>query len=186
MINTNQRTLVIIKADTIKRKLVGKIIEHFEEAGFKIVALKMIKPSVSTAKKHYIGTKQWKIKVGTKAISQFNDMSDAVKDLGTVDALKIGNAIWKWSIKQLTADPLIVMVLEGNCAINRVKKLAGDTEPSETIPGTIRGRFANDSIISSQLEKRALFNVIHRSSDEKEAKREIGVWFDPKEIYKTL
>jgi nucleoside-diphosphate kinase len=181
--DTLQRTLVIIKADTIRRKLVGRVIQHFEEAGFDVIAMKMVKPALSLAKKHYTVSKQWKIGVGTKAISRFNDVSDAVENLGTVDALKIGNAIWKWSVDQLSQGPVIVIVLEGDQAIERIKKLAGDTEPANTIPGTIRGKFANDSIIHSQLEKRALFNVIHRSSNVKEAKREIAVWFSSKEIY---
>lgn len=37
-----QRTLIILKPDTIQRKLVGRIIDRFDEKGFKIVAMKML------------------------------------------------------------------------------------------------------------------------------------------------
>lgn len=184
--NTIQRTLVIIKTDTIKRKIVGKVIEFFEDAGFIIVAMKMLKPSISLSKRHYNKTKQWKIKIGTRAIEKFNNETDAEKALGTTDAFKVGNMVWEWSVRQLASGPIIVMVLQGDHAVKRVKKLSGQTEPYDNDPGTLRGKFANDSIINSQLEKRAIYNVIHESSDEKDAKREINVWFTPKEIHKSV
>ena len=37
-----QRTLIILKPDAVQRKLVGKIIERFDDKGFKIVAMKML------------------------------------------------------------------------------------------------------------------------------------------------
>ena len=38
-----EKTLVIIKPDGLCKKLVGKVLSRFEEAGFKIVGLKMLK-----------------------------------------------------------------------------------------------------------------------------------------------
>ncbi|MBI5574555.1 MAG: nucleoside-diphosphate kinase [Elusimicrobia bacterium] len=38
-----EKTLVIIKPDGMCKKLVGKVLSRFEEAGFKIVGLKMLK-----------------------------------------------------------------------------------------------------------------------------------------------
>ncbi len=48
-----ERTLIIIKPDGIKRKLVDKIIERYEMAGLKIIALKKIRASSALLKKHY-------------------------------------------------------------------------------------------------------------------------------------
>ena len=48
-----ERTLVLIKPDGIKRGLIGKIINHYEEKSLEIVALKMISASIDAAKKHY-------------------------------------------------------------------------------------------------------------------------------------
>ncbi len=38
-----ERTLAILKPDCVRKNLIGKVISHIEEAGFKIVAMKMLK-----------------------------------------------------------------------------------------------------------------------------------------------
>ncbi|CUS85779.1 nucleoside diphosphate kinase [Candidatus Kryptobacter tengchongensis] len=48
-----ERTLAILKPDCIRKNLIGKVISHIEEAGFKIVALKMLKLTPEQAKAFY-------------------------------------------------------------------------------------------------------------------------------------
>ncbi len=48
-----ERTLVLIKPDGVQRKLVGEIIERFENKGLRIVGLKMISISIPLAKRLY-------------------------------------------------------------------------------------------------------------------------------------
>jgi nucleoside-diphosphate kinase len=48
-----ERTLLLLKSDSLQRGLIGRILERFEVKGFKIVGLKMIKISPSLAKEHY-------------------------------------------------------------------------------------------------------------------------------------
>lgn len=48
-----ERTLIILKPDTIQRKLIGRIIQRFEDKGFKIVGMKMIWIDKELATKHY-------------------------------------------------------------------------------------------------------------------------------------
>ena len=48
-----ERTLVLIKPDGVKRELIGKIINQYEEKSLEIVALKMITATIDKAKKHY-------------------------------------------------------------------------------------------------------------------------------------
>ncbi len=48
-----QQTLVLIKPDGVQRGLVGKIIARFEERGFKIVALKLMRVPRDLAERHY-------------------------------------------------------------------------------------------------------------------------------------
>lgn len=48
-----ERTLAILKPDCVKKNLIGKVISHIEEAGFKIVALKMLKLTPEQAKAFY-------------------------------------------------------------------------------------------------------------------------------------
>jgi len=48
-----ERTYIMIKPDGIQRGLVGRIIQRFEDKGFKLVGLKMVKPAESLLKEHY-------------------------------------------------------------------------------------------------------------------------------------
>lgn len=48
-----ERTLIILKPDTVQRKLIGRIIQRFEDKGFKIVGMKMIWINRELATKHY-------------------------------------------------------------------------------------------------------------------------------------
>lgn len=48
-----ERTLVLVKPDGVKRGLVGNIITRFENAGFKIVAMKMVWIDEKFSKSHY-------------------------------------------------------------------------------------------------------------------------------------
>jgi nucleoside-diphosphate kinase len=48
-----EKTCLFIKPDGLCKKLVGKIISRLEEEGFKLLALKMIKPSRNEFEKFY-------------------------------------------------------------------------------------------------------------------------------------
>ena len=48
-----ERTLVLIKPDGVKRGLIGKILNHYEEKSLEIVALKMVTATIDDAKEHY-------------------------------------------------------------------------------------------------------------------------------------
>ena len=48
-----ERTLAILKPDCIRRDLAGKVIDHLLNAGFKIVALKMVKLTREVAGEFY-------------------------------------------------------------------------------------------------------------------------------------
>lgn len=48
-----EKTLVLIKPDGVKRGLVGRIIQRFEDVGYKIVATKMVWADTELTQKHY-------------------------------------------------------------------------------------------------------------------------------------
>ena len=72
------------------------------------------------------------------------------------------------------------LVYWGEDAIARLRDLAGATNPEEADPISIRGSYGR--IRSSGLYE----NVIHASSSEEEAEREIKLWFKPDEIIVDL
>ena len=50
---SEERTFVAIKPDGVKRGLIGRIIQRFEDKGFKIVGMKLLQVTPELAAKHY-------------------------------------------------------------------------------------------------------------------------------------
>lgn len=48
-----ERTLMICKPDSLNRRLVGRIIQRFEDKGLRIAAMKLMRVSKSLAEQHY-------------------------------------------------------------------------------------------------------------------------------------
>ena len=49
-----ERTLVLLKPDCIQRRLVGRVLGRFEDKGFNVVALKLMRVTPELAKRHYV------------------------------------------------------------------------------------------------------------------------------------
>jgi len=71
---------------------------------------------------------------------------------------------------------VMAMVYCGEDAIQKVRALSGSTNPEEADSVTIRGQYGRITT------KGVYENVIHASSNLKEAEREIKLWFQPDEI----
>ena len=74
---------------------------------------------------------------------------------------------------------VMAMVYWGEDAINKVKKLSGATNPEEADSISIRGQYGRITT------KGVYENVIHASENEKEAEKEIKLWFKPDEDRKS-
>ena len=48
-----QRTLILLKPDCVQRRLIGVIIQRFEQKGLRLVALKLVQAGRDLAEKHY-------------------------------------------------------------------------------------------------------------------------------------
>ncbi len=75
---------------------------------------------------------------------------------------------------------VMALIYWGEDAISKVREISGETNPEEASPVSIRGSYGR--IRSSGLFE----NVIHASSSEEEAEREIKLWFKPEEIIVEL
>ncbi|MDP2043719.1 MAG: nucleoside-diphosphate kinase [Candidatus Omnitrophota bacterium] len=75
---------------------------------------------------------------------------------------------------------VMALVYWGEDAIKKCRDLAGATNPEEADPTSIRGSYGR--ITTSGVYE----NVIHVSSNEVEAEREIKLWFGPGEIIVDL
>lgn len=91
----------------------------------------------------------------------------------------IGKSFYQALINFITSGPIIAMVLQGENAIEGVRKFMGKTNPDEAEVGSIRGDFA-------QVKR---FNAMHGSDSKESAEREINLYFKPEEIcdnWKTM
>ncbi len=48
-----ERTLILLKPDCMQRRLAGRILARFEDKGFNIIAMKMLRVTPELSKKHY-------------------------------------------------------------------------------------------------------------------------------------
>ncbi|MCM8808014.1 MAG: nucleoside-diphosphate kinase [Candidatus Omnitrophica bacterium] len=180
---TLERTFVMIKPDGVKRGLIGEIIQRFEKCGLKIVGMKMVMASKEQVEDFYPKTKEWFISIGEKTTKAYNEANLSIEEtFGTKDLEKIGKIIKSWLINFITSGPIVVMVIEGNHAVEKVRNIVGYTDPLKAMPGTIRGDLTSDSIALGNIMARAVVNLIHASSSQKEAEHEISVFFKKSEL----
>jgi nucleoside-diphosphate kinase len=178
-----ERTLVLIKPDGVKRGIVGRILGRFERAGLKIAGLKMVQVSREYAENHYPNTPEWISGMGEKTLQTYRDQGkDPIEEIGTDNPMEIGNMIKEWNVDYLTSGPLVALVLEGAHAISVVRKMCGFTLPAFADPGTIRGDFSITSPVVANELKRAVRNLVHAAGDQEEADYEIRYWFSDEEL----
>lgn len=72
----------------------------------------------------------------------------------------------------ITSGPVFAMVWEGENVVSSARTMMGKTNPSEALPGTIRGDYGIN------VGK----NIIHGSDSLESASREIELFFDEKEL----
>ncbi|MBN1355236.1 nucleoside-diphosphate kinase [bacterium] len=177
-----QRTLVVLKPDTVRRGLAGRIIARLEDAGLDILKMAVHSPaSRELISRHYRSTEAWLTGVGNKTIKSYQNVgksvAELIRDFGSEEPAEIGKVVKERLIRFMTGGPLIAMVIGGNQAIKKVRSLAGYTIPAEAGPGTIRGDFSGDSPDLATAEDRSVENLIHASGNTEEADYEIGLWF---------
>ena len=87
-------------------------------------------------------------------------------------AVHKGKPFYEGLIKYVTSGPVVLMVVEGENAVEIVRRLIGPTNGAEAPPGTIRGDF------SLNISR----NVVHASDSVENAKYEMSIYFKEEEI----
>ena len=179
-----ERTIILIKPDGVKRGLIGEIISRIEKRGLKIIALEMFQATRSQIDKHYPKDKKWITRIGEKTLKNFKDYNtDVKKQMKTDDPFKIGKMVRGWLITFMVSGPMVKIVVEGIHAIEMVRKIVGSSLPSEADMGTIRGDFSVDDATAANRDKRAIHNIVHASENPSEAKHELALWFSIEDIF---
>lgn len=80
-------------------------------------------------------------------------------------------SFYNGAVQRMLLGPVLIIILEGNNAVEIVRTINGTTWPEKALPGTIRGDLANS----------VDFNMVHGAADEEAVEREIRIFF-PKGI----
>ncbi len=175
----HERTLVVVKPDGLQRSLIGEIVKRYEQSGLKLVGLKMLVPTPEFIEQHYTLDPEWRVKTGMKTIESYHKKG---KTPPSTDPLKITEVILNNLKRYLSRGPVVAMVWQGIHAVAIVRKITGGTEPLTSDMGTIRGDYTIDSYEVSDVDGRAVRNLVHASGSVDEANKEIEHWFHAKEL----
>jgi nucleoside-diphosphate kinase len=158
-VSTLERTLVLLKPDAVARGLAGRLIQRFEDAGLKVVGMKMRQIDADFTRRHY------------------HDIAE-----------RHGQSVYDVLAAFIQQGPVLAIVLEGAEAVSNVRRIVGPTYPDQAAPGTIRGDFAHHSKAFTEARHKAVANLVHASGNTEEAKYEVDLWFDDSELfeYETL
>lgn len=135
-----ERTLSIIKPDAVAAGRTGKILAMIEEAGFRILALRMQRLRREQAEEFY----------------------DVHRGKHFYDSL----------VRFMTEGPVVVMALEREDAVARLRDLMGPTDPAKAGEGTVR------KLYGTNIER----NAIHGSDAADTAERELRFFFSTSEL----
>lgn len=83
-----------------------------------------------------------------------------------------GKPFFAGLVEYISASPVVALCLEGPSAVSITRKLMGSTHPSDAAPGTIRGDYA------VEIGR----NLVHGSATAEDAVREVGLFFEEREL----
>jgi nucleoside-diphosphate kinase len=100
------------------------------------------------------------------------DLRAATADLlGAHYAEHVGKPFYQPLVSFMLSGPVAALVAEGQRVIEGFRSLAGATDPTAALPGTIRGDLGRDWGLA------VVQNIVHGSDSPGSAAREIGLWF---------
>jgi len=163
-----QRTLIIIKPDGVAGGFTDEIISRYEAAGLKMVKRKGMMAPLEIVEKHYPMDPEYLRQIGEKTIAAGQKVKSALDQ---------GRKVVSWLRRFITSGPIVALILEGENAVSVAREVTGFTDPATAKKGTIRGDLGTDNILDANREERPVYNLLHASGSEEEAKKEIKLWF---------
>ena len=82
-----------------------------------------------------------------------------------------GKPFFEPHVEFMSSGQVAAVVIEGERCIEGFRALAGATDPTVALPGTIRGDLGRDWGTKVQQ------NIVHGSDSPESAARELGIWF---------
>lgn len=135
-----ERTFSIVKPDAVAAGQAGQILAMIQQAGFKILGLRMTRLTEAQAQGFY--------------------------------AVHRERPFYAGLVKFMTEGPIMVMALEREDAVKKLREVMGATNPANAAEGTIRKRFAEN------IER----NCIHGSDAPETAEAELRFFFSTADL----
>lgn len=136
---TDERTLILVKPDGVRRGLAGQILARVEDKGYELVAVDLRVPTTELLTQHYAEHER--------------------------------KPFYAPLVEFMSSGPVLAVVVRGQRVIEGFRALAGATDPTAALPGTIRGDLGRDWGLPVQQ------NLVHGSDSPQSAEREIALWF---------
>jgi nucleoside-diphosphate kinase len=83
----------------------------------------------------------------------------------------VGKPFYEPLVEFMESGPIVAVRVAGQRVIEGFRSLAGTTDPTTALPGTIRGDFGRDWGLKVQQ------NLVHGSDSPESAARELALWF---------
>jgi nucleoside-diphosphate kinase len=83
-----------------------------------------------------------------------------------------GKPFYEPLVEFMLSGSVVAMIVEGERVVEGFRALAGATDPTLALPGTIRGDLGRDWGLAVQQ------NIVHGSDAVESAEREIKIWFE--------
>ena len=85
-----------------------------------------------------------------------------------------GKEFYQGLVDFALSGPIMPLVVQGENAVSRIRKIIGKTNPNDASSGTIRGDFGKGQELPA--------NIIHASDSQASAEREILIFFTEDEL----
>lgn len=82
-----------------------------------------------------------------------------------------GRPFYEPLLEFMSSGPIVALIAEGERVIEGFRSLAGATDPTAALPGTIRGDLGRD------MGTKVVQNIVHGSDSAESAAREISLFF---------
>jgi nucleoside-diphosphate kinase len=125
----------------------------------------MIKPTA--VKEHHIGGIIDMIEKANLSIGALKMQKISKEQAEAFYAEHQGKPFFAELVQMMSSGPVVLMVVEGDSAITKLREVVGSTDPKKAAPGTIRATFG----------KSVGENAIHASDSPQSATREIAFFF---------
>ena len=108
-----ERTLLLVKPDGVKRGLTGEIIRRIEMRGFKIIGLTQIWATREQIEGHYDASETYLKSLAGKTKSTYEKYGiDVVREMGTNDDVEIGRMVRGWLVEFMLSGPILKIAIK--------------------------------------------------------------------------